>query len=122
AREILRIRELTEAHLVRNRVSQAHIVLVLGALGARGREIEPDVRGDVVGRNTQALVVHQAEQMLRRRIALLGAAAVPIERQRVALRYAAPILVHEAEVALCARVAALSREPETCGGARIVAA
>ena len=67
---------------------------------------------DVIGGHAQALVVHQAEQMLRRRVALLGGAAIPVDRHPVILRHAAPVLVHEPEIALRSRIASFGRGPD----------
>jgi hypothetical protein len=65
------------------------------------------MRAHMIGCEAEALVQHQAEQALRRRVALLGSAAVPVVRQRIILRHAASVLVHESEIGLRAGIAAL---------------
>ena len=76
------------------------------------------MRQHIVGRNTETLVVHQPEEMLRRCVALLGGAAIPVGGERVVLRYAAPGRVHEAELRLRARIAALGRSDHHRHGLR----
>src|SRR6201999_558606 len=99
---------------------QAHIVLVLGPLGARGRKAQPYMRGHMVCRHAETLVEHQAEQMLRGGIALLGAAPVPVGRERIVLRDTTTVLVHEAEIGLGARIAPFARGPDFLDRARKV--
>src|ERR1043165_7106079 len=74
----------------------------------------------VVGRDAKPLVEHQAEEVLRGRIALLGAAPVPVGRERVVLGHAAAFLLRDPEVALCARAAALGGGRDAPDGTGIV--
>src|SRR6185503_18268756 len=94
---------------------------MVGALGARGRKAQPHMSRNVIGRDAKSLVEHQAKQMLRSRISLLGAAPVPVGGKRVVLRHAAPVLIHEAKEGLRARIATLRRRSDALDGAWKVA-
>src|SRR5437868_3383033 len=56
-RELLGVRELTAAQLSGNGIAQSDIVLVRIAARACGREVEPHVRKDEIGRYAEAFVV-----------------------------------------------------------------
>jgi hypothetical protein len=78
----------------------------------RGGEVEPHVRLDDVLLDPVALVVQQAEHVLRGRLALVGGAEIPVGRHVVVLRHAAAGRIHVAEIGLRARVAGERERPQ----------
>jgi hypothetical protein len=74
----------------------------------------------MIGRHAVPFVVGEPKQMLRGRVALLGAAPVPVGGKDAILRHAAPGRVHESELRLRARIAAFGRKRDlrqgACGG------
>src|SRR5262245_59112016 len=102
----LRLGDLRHRHLVADGIAQAEVVVALAPGGPGGREVEPHLGRDVILGHALPPVVHEPEQLLRARIALLRGALVPRGGQHVVLRQAAPRLVHEADPGLRPRVAA----------------
>src|SRR2546428_540274 len=71
-RELLGKVELCAGHLAGDGIAQPQDVFAAPPRCMRGREVEPFVRKNNIRRDAEALVVHEPEQILAGRIALLG--------------------------------------------------
>jgi hypothetical protein len=105
----LRLGDLAAGHLGCHRIAQPQIIFPVALRRVGDREVQPHVGVDLVQRNAEALVVHQAEQILGRGVALLGGKPIPIGRCVVALRNALAVRIHEAQERLRSRIAVLCR-------------
>src|SRR5262249_48737824 len=121
-RKPLSLVALRIVELGRNRVADPYIVIPLGWSRPCCRQIEPCVGNHRTARDTVALVVHEPELILRRRVPRFGGAAIPVHGNDEILRNAASVLIHEAEQRLCFRVAALRERDEQPRRGLIIAA
>ena len=61
--------------------------------------------GSLVLLYTLAIVIHDAQVLLRLRIALVGCSAIPLERLGIVLLHTLAIVIHDAQVVLRLRIA-----------------
>ena len=91
---------LCQRHLCCDRIPDAGPGRPLFRRCAGDAERHPHIGQHVILRHALALVVHEAEHVLRRREALLRRGAIEAGAFLKALRHPAPVLVHEAEIGL----------------------
>src|ERR1700728_755096 len=116
------LRAWEEAELRADRIAYADPIVALSPGRPRGRQIKPHVCQDVILRNTQTLVVHQAELILRTGVAQFAGETKPVRRLDVILRDAIAVGIHQTEIRLRPRVAMPRQGTEYCNSGGIVVA
>src|SRR5262249_55156553 len=101
ARELLSLGDLLWRHLARHHVAVFDGGVAVARIGggeARGGEVEPHMRADVVLLHALAGGVGEPEIVLRHGVALIGGEAVPLRRLLGVLRHAAAFREHHPEI------------------------